>query len=139
MLRTAGIPGQIVGPAGVRGSALTDPSIPTASVFHLFPQAGGPGASSLSVSTPVVTLVSGRRWEVLARVPESNVTSAKIGSPASFQFQSLSGQTQPCTVKQIVPDPIGANGTIEYEVVLLLRTKAPEGVLPGMSGLARLG
>ncbi len=138
VLRVAGSPGQMVGPDGLRGSALTDPSIPTAQVFQLFPEAGGSSAT-LSPNAAVVTLVRGRRWEVLARVPESAIGQVHIGHSATFQFSDLSAPAQRCTVSRVLPYPIVSGGTVSYEVVLLLRSKAPSGVLPGMSGVARLG
>ncbi len=138
VLRIAGAGGQIVGPDGIRSSVLSDPAIPTANVFRLFPQSGASGAAA-PAATPVVTLVRGRRWEVLAQVPESAIGTVRIGSPATFSFQDMSGQIEPCSVAQILPEPLESGGTIQYEVVLLLRSPAPPGVLPGMSGVAKLG
>jgi len=138
VLRVDGTPGQIVGPDGLRSSALTDPSIPTAQVFQLFPGASGSSAA-LSANSAVVTLVRGRRWEVIARVPESAVAGVHVGGSATFQFSDLSAPPQPCTISRVLPDPIVSGGTVDYEVVLLLRSKAPAGVLPGMSGVAKLG
>lgn len=139
VLRTAGVPGELVGQDGVHNSALTDPSLPQSSIARLFPSAAGQNSNSASGSVPVVSLVAGRRWQVIAAVPESVVTTIRPGERASFQFDSLGGLSVPAVVRGVIGVPFERAGQINYEVVLRLKRRLPPGVLPGMSGNISLG
>jgi multidrug efflux pump subunit AcrA (membrane-fusion protein) len=139
VLRVDGIPGEIVGPGGVRGDSLGSAAIPSTASFHLFPEPSGPSSSGLGSSAPVVTIVTGRRWQVLAEIPESTVTSLRRGAAAVFQFQDFGGLSERCRMSEIVPVAIESGSTLEYEVTFRLLSRAPRGTLPGMSGTLRLG
>lgn len=139
VLRTAGVSGELVGQDGVQGSVLTDPSLPQSSVARLFPSAAGPSSSQVGASEPVVSLVAGRRWQVIAAVPQSVITTVRPGEKASFQFDTLGGLTVPAVVRQVIGVPFERSGQVTYEVVLRLKRRLPVGVLPGMSGNISLG
>jgi len=139
VLRVDGIPGEIVGPGGVRGDSLGSEAIPSTASFHLFPEPSGPSSSGLGSSAPVVTIVTGRRWQVLAEIPQSTVTSLRRGAAAVFQFQDFGGLSERCRMSAIVPVAIDSGSTLEYEVTFRLLSRAPRGTLPGMSGTLRLG
>jgi len=139
VLRTAGLPGELAGPSGVRDSTISDPAVPASAVFQLFPNAGGATSGTDNSTVPVVSLVSGRRWQVIAEVPETAVDSVKAGTAATFNFDALGGLAVPCIVEQVIPAPVEVSGTVEYDVVLRLVSRLPGGVLPGMSGSVSIG
>ncbi|MHB1989022.1 MAG: HlyD family secretion protein [Acidimicrobiales bacterium] len=139
VLRTAGLPGELAGPTGVHASTISDPAVPTAADFRLFPNAGGPSSGTNNPAVPVVSLVSGRRWQVIAEVPETAVDSFKPGTQATFAFTAFRGLVVPCIVRQVVPSPVEVNGVVEYDVLLRLERPLPSGVLPGMSGVVSIG
>jgi multidrug resistance efflux pump len=134
VLRTAGVPGELVGQDGVHTSSLQTPYLPQASVFKLFPSAGGASTNLSNASQPVISLVAGRRWQVVGEVPESVIASVRPGQQGTFQFDDLGGLSVPVVVNQVVDVPFEVDGQVSYEVVLRLSDRLPAGVLPGMSG-----
>jgi multidrug resistance efflux pump len=139
VLRTAGTPGELVGQDGVRNSLLTDPSLPASSVFRLFPTTSGASTDLSTQSEPVISLVSGRRWQLIAAVPEGTITSVHPGMVATFRFATLGGVSVPAVVRHVVDVPFEVDGQISYEVLLQPKSRLPAGVLPGMSGNLSLG
>jgi multidrug resistance efflux pump len=134
VVHVAGAPGELVGPSGVRGWDVSNPELPVPSVFRLFPGASGASTNLAGLSDPVITLVTGRRWQVVAAVPETVVTSLGRGEPATFTFSSMGGLSVPAVLDQVVGVPFLLGGEVNYEVVLRLRAPLPRGVLPGMTG-----
>ncbi|GEM_PF-5782502 len=134
VLHVAGTPGALVGPSGVRNGPIANPELPTSNVFRLFPRASGTSTNLSAQDQPVISLVDGRRWQVVAAVPETEVASLRRGEPATFTFNALGGVPVPVVVQQVIDTPFELNGQVSYEVVLRLKGRLPRGVLPGMSG-----
>jgi multidrug efflux pump subunit AcrA (membrane-fusion protein) len=134
VVHVAGVPGELVGPSGVRSWGLSNPDLPVPSVFRLFPGASGASTNLAELSEPVVTLVTGRRWQVVAAVPEATAASLVRGEPARFIFAAMGGRSVPARLEQVVGVPFLLGGQVNYEVVLRLLERLPRGVLPGMSG-----
>jgi multidrug efflux pump subunit AcrA (membrane-fusion protein) len=134
VLHVAGTVGELVGPSGVPGGPLSNPDLPVSSVFRLFPQAGGASTDLAAMSEPVVSLVSGRRWQVVVAVPETSVESLHHGEHATFTFDAMGGLSVPASVLEVLDTPFELNGQVSYEVLLRLKARIPSGVLPGMTG-----
>jgi multidrug resistance efflux pump len=134
VLHVAGTPGALVGPSGVRNGPIASPELPTSNVFRLFPRASGTSTNLAAQDQPVISLVDGRRWQVVAAVPETEVASVRRGERATFTLNALGGVPVPAEVGQIVGTPFELDGQVSYEVVLRLKARLPRGVLPGMSG-----
>jgi multidrug efflux pump subunit AcrA (membrane-fusion protein) len=134
VLHVAGTVGELVGPSGVRGGPMSNPDLPVSAVFRLFPQAGGASTDLAAMSEPVVSLVSGRRWQVVAAVPETSVESLHHGEQATFTFDAMGGLSVPASVLAVLDTPFELNGQVSYEVLLRLKARIPPGVLPGMTG-----
>ena len=139
VLRTAGTPGELVGPGGVRDASALGLSLTPQSGFHLFPSSSGASTNLADLTQPVVALVQGRRWQVVAEIPEAAITGVTHGEQATFRFDTFGGRSVPATVSQVVGSPIQVDGQVDYQVVLSLRAPLPSGVLPGMTGTVSLG
>ena len=138
VLHVAGTPGELVGASGVHGGPLSNPRLPVSAVFRLFPQAGGASTDLAAMSEPIVSVVSGRRWQVVAALPEASVESLHRGEQARFTFDAQGGLSVPASLQAVLDTPFELNGQVNYEVLLRLKARLPPGVLPGMDRYRQL-
>jgi hypothetical protein len=110
------------------------PALPEnqSSGFTLFPaQPSAQGSSSSSSGDePLIELVGGAQ-QVLAQVPQSNVSSLQVGHSVSVYFSALN-ITETGVVTGVGLSPTRDSNAVTYDVTITLK-RTVSGLLPGMS------
>jgi HlyD family secretion protein len=108
-------------------------------------EASASGGSSGSVSgpstvkgvgngMPLVTIDAAPGLELIAQIPEQNITSVHVGEAASVTVDSGSSQVYQGKVTAIELVPVDVQGTVFYDVVVEPSgTPWPRDLLPGMT------
>jgi HlyD family secretion protein len=76
-------------------------------------------------SAPVITLLATDGFEIIARIPEIDITKIAVGQEARITFDAAVDEIQTATVDFISPLPTEIDGVSYYEVKLLLSTTPP--------------
>lgn len=76
-------------------------------------------------TTPVVTLLSADRYELIARIPEIDIGKLSLGQTAEVVFDTAVNETLSATVDFISPDATVIDGVAYYEARLALATLPP--------------
>lgn len=71
-------------------------------------------------NTPVITLLATDGFEIIARIPEIDITKIAIEQQARITFDAAPDETQLATVNFISPLPTEIDGVSYYEVKLIL-------------------
>lgn len=128
-----GVAGEYLGPDGVHIYP-NAPALPEnqSSGFTLFPaQPSAQGSSSSSSGDePLIELVGGAQ-QVLAQVPQSNVSSLQVGHSVSVYFSALN-ITETGVVTGVGLSPTRDSNAVTYDVTITLK-RTVSGLLPGMS------
>jgi multidrug efflux pump subunit AcrA (membrane-fusion protein) len=132
-----GAVGEYLGPDGVRQYS-APPQLPSgqSSGFQLFPSQSAPpgGNTGASATQPLIEVIGGVQ-QVMAQVPESEISSLPIGHSASVSVSAVNVTTD-AVVSDIVLNAARAANAVTYDVVLTLNRTIP-GLLPGMSASVR--
>ncbi len=76
-------------------------------------------------NTPVVTLLSADRYELIARIPEIDVGKLRLNQRAEVVFDTAVTETLTATVDFISPEATVIDGVAYYEARLVLTTTPP--------------
>jgi multidrug efflux pump subunit AcrA (membrane-fusion protein) len=132
-----GAAGEYLGPDGVH-QYQAPPALPTnqSQGFQLFPsQPSSGGASTSATGTePVVELIGGQQ-QIVAQIPESDVSRLPVGHRGSIRISALN-MTTTGVVTEVVLNASRAANAVTYDVVFNLDGTLP-GLLPGMSATVR--
>jgi hypothetical protein len=132
-----GAAGEVVGPTGVQqyqapAALPTNPS-PGFSLFPSQPTAQGSTTNS-GGSEPLIEIIGGHQ-QVLAQVPETEISHTPVGKTVSVYFTALN-RTEAGVVTQIGLSPTRDSTAVTYDVTVVLSHTVP-GLLPGMSATVR--
>lgn len=129
-----GTAGETLGPDGVHmyqpPAAVSASSTPGFSLFPAQPSSQGSSNSSSSGSEPMLEVVGGRQ-QVMAQIPESEVSSVQVGKAATVNISALNSKASGSVTQVDLSPSKGANG-VTYQVVIALG-RTVSGLLPGMS------
>jgi multidrug efflux pump subunit AcrA (membrane-fusion protein) len=129
-----GAPGEYLGPDGVhqyQGPSAVQNN--QSSGFQLFPQqttGNGNASSSSGGSQPLVEVVGGQQ-QVMAQVPESDVSRLPVGHTATVTISPLNIRTTG-VVTEVVLNATRNSSSVSYDVFITLSRTVP-GLLPGMT------
>lgn len=101
--------------------------------FQLFvpPAAANGGTGQASTYRPLITVYAGT-LDVVAQIPEQNMTTVHVGEPAKLDFPAT-GTSGTGKIDQIMLDPARVPGTTTYyDVLISMDTVRPE-ILAGMT------
>ncbi|MEY9895333.1 multidrug efflux pump subunit AcrA (membrane-fusion protein) [Catenulispora sp. MAP5-51] len=101
--------------------------------FQLFvpPSANSGGTGQASGFQPLITVYAGA-LDVVAQIPEQNMTTVHVGEPAKLDF-SATGTSVTGKIGQVMLDPAHVPGTTTYyDVLISMDTVRPE-ILAGMT------
>jgi multidrug efflux pump subunit AcrA (membrane-fusion protein) len=73
-------------------------------------------------TSPIVTLLAADRFELIARIPEIDVSRLTIGQKAEVVFDTAVNETQSATIDFISPSATVIDGVAYYEARLALET-----------------
>jgi HlyD family secretion protein len=76
-------------------------------------------------TTPVVTLLSADRYELIARIPEIDVSKLRLGQSAEVVFDTAVSEILPAVIDFISPEATVIDGVAYYEARLALTTTPP--------------
>ena len=104
--------------------------------FQLFPSQSAPSGNNANAAgtQPLIELVGGVQ-QIMAQVPESDVSSLPVGHKATVSISAINLTTD-AVVSDIVLNAARASNAVTYDVVLTLDRTIP-GLLPGMSASVR--
>lgn len=132
-----GAVGEYLGPDGVHQYAAPE-AVQTNqhSGIDLFPEQTAPsnGGSASGSVEPLLEVIGGDQ-QVMAQVPESNVSRFPVGHRASVSIAALATTTT-ASVTDVVLNATRSSGSVSYDVVLTLGRALP-GLLPGMTAAVR--
>ena len=133
-----GAVGEYLGPDGVHQYAapVAVQSNQSSGGIKLFPQQTVPSGGNSSGGTvePLVEVIGGNQ-QVMAQVPESQVSKLPVGHTATVSIPALNTTTTG-RVSELVLNPTRNTSSVSYDVVLTLSRTVP-GLLPGMSATVR--
>jgi multidrug efflux pump subunit AcrA (membrane-fusion protein) len=104
--------------------------------FSLFPaQPAESGSSSTNTGAEPLIEVVGGFQQIMAQVPESDVSKLPVGHKATVSVSALHTSATG-TVTDVVLNPTRDNSAVTYDVIITLSRTVP-GLLPGMSATVR--
>jgi multidrug efflux pump subunit AcrA (membrane-fusion protein) len=137
-----GQPGETVSADGIRTGATSQPAqTAQAPLFSLLPE--GPQASRTaagdSAALPVVALRTSASWHVVALIPESTVSSIRVGQPVTVSVPAAGITHVRGQIDEVLPTPTATSGGTAYQTVIGIAGHEAAVPLDGMAADVRVG